>query len=94
MLKGRLMVINIRRTEKRTWVRRVVGGGGAGTERRDGILVDFLRSWSATSRCPPPIPPNHNKAKALIGIKKLILLQFAHTRTNVLGLSDTHKFGN
>lgn len=57
----------------------------AGTERRDGILADFWRSWSATSRCPPllhpPIPPNHNKAKALIGINKLILLQFARTRT-------------
>lgn len=54
---------------------------GAGRERLDGILEDFWGYWSATSRCPPPIPPNHNKAKALIGINKLILLQFAHTRT-------------
>lgn len=54
----------------------------AGTGWWDGILGDFWRSWSATSSPLPPIPPNHNKATSLIEINKLILLQFAHTRTH------------
>ena len=57
-------------------------GQRAGTRWWDGILGDFWRSWSATSSPLPPIPPNHNKATSLIEINKLILLQFAHTRTH------------
>lgn len=71
----------------------------AGTGWWDGILGDFWRSWSATSSPLPPIPPNHNKATSLIEINKLILLQFAHTRThaqleyervNAQGRTHTH----
>lgn len=58
----------------------------AGTRWWDGILGDFWRSWSATSSPLPPIPPNHNKGTSLIEINKLILLQFAHTRTCTTGI--------
>lgn len=51
------------------------------TEWQCGILGDYWQSWLATSRCLCPLPPNRNKAKSLIGINKLILLEPGHTRT-------------
>lgn len=72
--QGSVMEANIKRRERE--------GERTGTDGWDGILRDFWRSWLATSSPFPPIPPNHNKAASLIEINKLILLQFAHTRTH------------
>lgn len=63
------------------------GGGGwtgelAGTGRMEfwEISGDLGRPLQVLFF--PPIPPNHNKAASLVGINKLMLLQFARTRTH------------
>lgn len=64
------------------------GGGVGGTGELAG--TGRMESWEISGDLGrplqvlffPPIPPNHNKAASLVGINKLMLLQFARTRTH------------
>lgn len=67
-------------------------GAWGGRGWQSGILGDFWRSWPGHFKSlffflpPPSIPPNHNKAASLVGINKLMLLQFApHTHAGTSG---------
>lgn len=74
-----------------SWWGRVRRNGKANIRgRRELALGGWMEFWEISGDLGrplqvlslPPIPPNHNKAKSLIEINKLILLQFAYTRTH------------